>query len=532
MTDVLVVGSGAGAVHAAWPLVEAGLRVTMLDVGNRDLHYAPLIPERPWSELRRTDDQQHRYFLGDRFEGIGFGGVQVGAQLTPPRMFVARDAAERMPVASSTFQVTESLARGGLSAGWGAGVFPFDDEDLAGTPFTRRSLALHTARVTERIGVSGAKDDLEEDLGPSEALLPALELDGSAEQVLERYVARRSAFHAAGLRLGRTRLAACSVEHRGRGPHPLLDMDFWSDARRGVYRAGWTLAELGEFENFRLLEGRFVTRFEENAGGVRVTATCDGASETHEGRALVLAAGALGSARIALRSLAGPEAAVPVLCNPYTYAPVLNTGMLGVPAKDRRHSLAQLTAVFRPGGGEPPVLAQLYSYRSLLLFKLVKELPLPHREAIALLRRLQPVLGILGIHHADAPTPDKRARLLPASADAPERLEIEYRADPALERRQRRTETRLLRLFRKLGCWSLRRVRPGHGANIHYAGTLPWSRSEDALTTDDDGRLRGAPRVVLADGAVFPRLPAKGLTFTLMANADRVGSRLAERLLP
>ena len=36
--------------------------------------------------------------------------------------------------------------------------------------------------------------------------------------------------------------------------------------------------------------------------------------------------------------------------------------------------------------------------------------------------------------------------------------------------------------------------------------------------------------VYLADGSVFPWLPAKGLTFTLMACADRVGSRLASRL--
>jgi len=34
--DVLIVGSGASAVNAAVPLVQAGLRVRMLDVGYRD----------------------------------------------------------------------------------------------------------------------------------------------------------------------------------------------------------------------------------------------------------------------------------------------------------------------------------------------------------------------------------------------------------------------------------------------------------------------------------------------------------------
>jgi hypothetical protein len=36
--------------------------------------------------------------------------------------------------------------------------------------------------------------------------------------------------------------------------------------------------------------------------------------------------------------------------------------------------------------------------------------------------------------------------------------------------------------------------------------------------------------VYLADGSVFPWLPPKGLTFNIMANADRVGAILAERL--
>src|SRR5262249_25350936 len=37
--DAIIVGSGASGVNAAYPLVEAGLRVTMLDVGLEDLDY-------------------------------------------------------------------------------------------------------------------------------------------------------------------------------------------------------------------------------------------------------------------------------------------------------------------------------------------------------------------------------------------------------------------------------------------------------------------------------------------------------------
>ena len=73
-------------------------------------------------------------------------------------------------------------------------------------------------------------------------------------------------------------------------------------------------------------------------------------------------------------------------------------------------------------------------------------------------------------------------------------------------------------------------IRPGHGANIHYAGTFPIRSNGGDLTCDDESRLRGTRSVYLADGSVFPWLPAKGLTFTLMANANRVGTLLVERM--
>jgi hypothetical protein len=73
-------------------------------------------------------------------------------------------------------------------------------------------------------------------------------------------------------------------------------------------------------------------------------------------------------------------------------------------------------------------------------------------------------------------------------------------------------------------------VRPGPGSSIHYAGTFPMSAEPSELTTARDGLLAGTRRVHLADGSLLRRLPAKGLTLTLMANADRVGTAVAARL--
>ena len=528
--DVIVVGSGASAVHAAWASAEAGLRVVMLDVGSRDDENPPA---KDFLTLRRTDPRQHRYFLGDEFEGVPFGPVRVGAQLTPPRQFITRDADRLTPLATD-LHVMQSLALGGLAAGWGASTVPFSDRDLAGWPIRRRDLQPHYDAVAARIGICGTnRDDLAEFLGPVRGMLPPAKPDSNARTIFRRYRRQRDSLNRRGFFMGVPRLALATREFRGRGPVAYHDMEFWSDADRSVYRPRYTVEELQRFPNFEYRDKRLVERFIEKEGrshvGVACTNLSTGAIEQLTARRLIIAAGALGTARIVLRSLNRYDEPVPFVCNPYTYFPCLNAGRLGQRSIDRRHSLTQLLMVFDPGaeGGEA-LQPQLYSYRSLLLFKLVKESPLPVRESIRLMRLLEEYFVIVGVFHEDRPRAEQVAIL--RRGDAGDRLELRGPADPERERSRIAQEKRLLPCLRRVGCWPLRRIDPGFGSSIHYGGTFPMAEDGGPLTTTPGGKLRAAPLVTLADGATFPHLPAKGLTFTLMANANRIGEIVRDEL--
>jgi hypothetical protein len=533
MTDVIVVGSGPGGTNAAARLVEAGCRVLMLDFGNRDERYAGLMPSRPFLALRHDDPEQHRYFLGERFEGIPFGAVRVGAQLTPPRAYALADAAERLPIDAGDFAASTSLARGGLGVAWGAGVFPFSDDELRAMDLDLATMQPHYDAVAARIGVAGAHDDLLRFYPPSPTMMPALDADTTGTVVLEGYERRRASFNAAGLYVGRPRIAVCSQPFRGRDAYPYYDLDFWADPGRSIYRPQWTLDELERDPAFTYRPRRLVEGFVEHRDGVRVEATDadTGARESHDARALVLAAGTFGTARLVLRSLARYDTPLPLVSNPYSYVPMLNLHMLGRATRDRRSSQGQLTAILvREQPHHRLVQAQVFSYRSLLTFKLMKELPLAARQARRLLQVLMPCFTILGIHHEDRPTPAKTCRLRRGPAGGPDVLEIRYRPTDEEERMQRDDERALLRCFRRLGCIPLKRIRPGHGSSIHYAGTLPITAEERPLTCGLDGKLRGTRAVYLADGSVFPWLPPKGLTFNIMASADRVATIVAGRL--
>jgi choline dehydrogenase-like flavoprotein len=310
---------------------------------------------------------------------------------------------------------------------------------------------------------------------------------------------------------------------RGRQATRYWDMDFWSDAGKSVYRPRWTVDELRAHARFELVQRQLVTAFAETGDFVEVkTRNVDtGALETHRARTLVLGAGTLGSTQIALRSI-GAGARVPIVCNPHTYMGLLNLNHHGKPIHPERHSLAQLCLVHAPDGpARPFTVGHLYSYRSLLLFRLMMDAPLPHRDGIEILRHLSPSFVVMILQHADAPT---AAKYLELEGD---RLRIEYALSASEQAVIDAIEADITKSLYRLRCIKMRTVRPGHAASTHFAGTLPMQDRDAPLTTDRDGKLRGTRRVYVVDGSVFPKLPSKGLTFTMMANANRIATAIA-----
>jgi choline dehydrogenase-like flavoprotein len=534
--DVIVVGSGAAAVSAAWPLVTTGRRVVMVDAGVQDQRYEAQVPPTAWSRIRRTDPGQHRYFLGEGFEGVPVGASRVGSQLTPPRAYVTARTGELTPRHDRGFVGLESLATGGLASAWGAAVLPWVEEDFAGLPVTLGEMKPHYDAVAELMGVcGGAGDDLSAVFHDPAGMMPAAGVDSASMRILERYERGRSGIVASGLRLGRARLAAATTVHRGRGPLTANDMDFWCDHGRGVYRPRWTLEEMLGRENFSYRPGVLVHAFARGNDGrliVRGTDTTAGGVVELAGRRVIVAAGALGTARIVLRSLGRLGVPVPLVTNHSPYYATLNLGMIGRRAEDARHSLTQLTGFYRGTPGSAKV--QVYSYRSLLTHKLLKETPLAMGPARRALRATIPMLSIWGVHHPDEPGRGKDLVLEAAPAAGPglpaDRLRTRYAQSEAERDRQARVEGELRTLMWRLGCVPLKRVDLGFGASIHYAGMFPMAARPGDLGTDASGKLAGWDGVHLADGSVFPRLPAQGLTFTMMANAHRIGGLVSGRL--
>ena len=108
--------------------------------------------------------------------------------------------------------------------------------------------------------------------------------------------------------------------------------------------------------------------------------------------------------------------------------------------------------------------------------------------------------------------------------DEDDRLVVDY-SPPAHEDELLAHSSKTLRkVLRKLGCIAPKgqtHTRP-MGSSVHYAGLIPLAEEGGSLTATPEGRSRDFENLWLVDGITFPTLPAKNLSFTLMANAARV----------
>jgi len=526
MADVLVVGSGPSGAHAARTLVERGATVTLLDVGITDARYAGLIPARDFTALRREDPEQHRYLLGDEFEGIPWGAVRPGVQLTPPRQHIVRDVERWTPFVSDTFKPIESLAYGGLGGAWGLGCFVFSAAELECAGLDAGAMAPAYAVIAGRIGIAAARDDASPyALGDVTNVQPPLQVDAVGRRLLDVYQRRRAALRTRGFVLGRPPLSLLTQDLGRRHATAYQDMDFYTDTGESAYRPWTTVNELRAAPGFEYRPGRLVVQFVARGDDVEVTCvrTDTGEREIVAARRLVLAAGVLGTARIVLRSF-GRDRRLPVLCNHFCFMPCVVPAVLGRPAERFKSSMVQLVLFHDQDGAHRDVaMASLYTYRSLMLFRIVKDAPLNFSDGRRLMQFLQSSLVISGLHHPDAPGGTKYVELTADPArPTGDALRGFYGVTDAEQAQTRRRERQFVTALRMLGCFAIRRIYPGYGSSAHLGGTLPFSRDERAFALAPDGRLHGTANVYVADGSGFRYLPAKGVTLTLMANAHRV----------
>ncbi len=522
--DVLVIGSGMAGVHTALALIEKGKKVTMIDGGIKP-DWIPQYCNNNFEDVRLHRQNQYELFLGKDLSAIpvdGLSGGLGGGQLSGNRSYVVKNCNTEIPLKTKQMSIVQSLAEGGLGAAWGAACSIPTKEELNEMGLREDRMQGPFNQVIEEIGVSG--EGYEKFMN----LQKPIRLDHHGGNVQKMYQKKKKVLEKMNIHVAQPLQAILTEDKDDRRAHKLTDMDYWCDEGKSVYRPQYTLEKLKRSPLFTYEAGWIVEKIEENTG-VSVIAKKIGGEERRSwsGSTVILAAGAIGSARIILQSLKLLNSPLPLAAKPHVFTACIDLQSLGRSGPRERMSLCQLVVVdhnnkknLRAG------CAQLYSYRSLQLFRLLSAAPLPVPEALRLLSVWSPSLVIADIRFPALPQcgsiclKEEKGTLF---------IEVASLMDEKEHNERNKTWKRLRKALRVLGLLPVKNMILPEGSTSHYGGTLPYSNDDSKnLTTDGNGKLRGMKNVYVADASVFPVLPSLPHTLTIMANARRIGMHISE----
>ena len=519
-----VIGSGPAGIACAQALVRAGRDVTILDPG-MELEEDR---RRSIAQLQGADSanwtRQSTAFLR---EGISSGKAGIPLKLAYGSDFPYRESRGATVIRCDGVESKPSYARGGLSAVWGAAMLPYRQADIEDWPITVKDLEPGYRAVLEWMPLAGRADDLSE-MFPLYSDCPAqLPMSRQASGMLADVERNREKLKAKGLRWGCSRLAVDANGAAASSPCVECGLCMYGCPHGLIYSSDLTLAALLSTKRVQYRSGLTVQKIEENAGEVEIHAiNSDGRPEVLRGERAFVGAGVLNTTAILLRSLGLYDHPVAMRDSQYFLMPLLRLRGTRNVVREPLYTLAQLfVEIFDQAISPYTVHLQTYTYNDL--FRQPLEAALGPLKAVfpieTFLGRLMLFQGYL---HSKQSTTIKATLVRTSEGDA-----LQLHAEPNAETKKqvRKIAGKLTGLAFLSGVLPLAPLiqigQPGRG--FHTGGSFCMSRQPKLGETDILGRPYGLERVHAIDASVLPTIPATTITYTVMANAYRIGTQSA-----
>jgi hypothetical protein len=261
-----------------------------------------------------------------------------------------------------------------------------------------------------------------------------------------------------------------------------------------------------------------------------------GNHELFRADAYVLACGTLSSSNLVLRSVFKSTGEFIQLTgltdNRQVLAPFLNLSMLGRSLNPETYQYHQLAVGLDDEKPAEYIHGQITTLKTATAHPIIQSLPLDLKTAISVFSKLRSSLGVLSLFFCDDRRKQNYLTLRRASnnrsADEWPELSIHYTPPKDEATKISGAMRKMRRFFLDLGAPiipGMTQVR-SMGGGVHYSGTLPMSREKKSWCLSEKCQSYDISNMFVVDGSAMPFLPAKNLTFTLMANAVRVAKNL------
>lgn len=520
--SVLIIGSGPACVGASLALVKAGIQPTVVDLGltlDADLQavaqrMAATTPER-WApdDVGAISHQPVKSLVDGLPEKRAYGSDFPFRDLGQVTGIHAAVGAHRSVV---------SAAIGGFSNVWGAQIMPFTPATFDSWPVSYPEMAPHYRAVLGELPYTAVDDDLSTYFPMvAEASAPP-ELAERSKRVLRGYERHREAFLRRGVVMGHARLA---LEAKGCVRCGLC----MSGCPYGlIYSAAHTIRRLADGGLIQHIPGKLAVRLDQGRAEPEVTVVCreTGSVEVLRASKVIVACGALGSARLVAGSLSLFDSAIYAAESAQFTIPMVSLAPTADPRQGHDFTLNQFNSVVRVGPGARDLSqVHFYTYNPAFFDALPPSIQRP-LTADFLLKRLSVAIGYV----PSWASPRLRLRFAYAGENRLPTMDISR--EPARwssNRMLRAAVGSLVWAAPRLDLWPVlpRTMIAAGGKTYHFGSIFPHSEGGDGLTTDRLGRLPAWRDIHLVDAAVFPNVPATTFTLTIMANAHRIAAELS-----
>ena len=521
--DIIIVGSGISSAAAALQLCENGRRPCLLDAGLDS--ESPPFQENLYSYAESNDTFD--MLIGEDYNGLRNLFPQneyIPAKLAAPRMqFVTQSPQGVLGISETQFSAIISLARGGLANAWGAGLYEYDDSELAGFPISASDLKPYYEKLGREIGISGELDDLSPFFGDSSYLQSPLKLSKNAQRLMSSYGRKKNALNKQGIYLGRPRLGILSQPLQDRDPIDYHNLEFWQPRLPYIYTPAFTISRLQQQNKIDYKSNFLVKSWKRQKHQIVVEAEHLQTQTIHKFRCnkLLIGAGPINTAKIVLSSLNDFQTQLPLFDNPAFQFPLIFPEAIGRRLETDAFGLTQLNLVHESERLNERFQGSILEITSPARSEFFSSLPMSARDNLRLIKYVLPAMMVMQLF---LPA-NQRAADVQLQPDGTLTIKGYDKPDfPGLLKT-------MIKAFFRLGVLTHKAVMVdvtyGHG--MHYGGTLPMKlHPSRPFECTRNGELFGEPGVFIIDGSLFPHIPAKNYSFTVMANAMRIAFSLAK----
>lgn len=455
--DVVIVGSGPAGVHAAYPLVHAGLKVAMIDGGLENKRDEKKIKN---LSIETLSQKSNAY------------------DLLKKNSYVFNKTYELLKI-KSKHEIIQSLAKGGLSQIWHGICDTFSEDELKKLGLLSEEIFEEYEEIKKRIKITSN-----------------MPLDLHSALLLNAFKKKNI----------QSRLYPVSLTY--------------------PYNTDLLIEKFQQSKNFTYIPYHVVTHIKNTTEQVQIESFVIDTlkKSTVKSKYVIMAAGSINTTRILLRSFNLYNRKTPFLTKAQFIMVCLH------PIMFLRKNTLQKTKYGQIVMGSNKLEKDLQSFY-IQIYKLnpdklhvaTQYVPLPKSLALLLLSIISPLLVIVDIRFSSVASGTKFCRLLKKGEE--EVLEISYTESQKEVLSHKKHLKEITKQIISLGLYPVKVINSGF-TTAHYAGGVSIRKKPDTLSADKMGKLHQAQRIYIADSSLWQSIPAKPPTFTIMANASRVGKNV------